>query len=160
MHNPRNFQDSDSIKEILIVPIIVNHQKTMARKNYINIQRNTQTSRSSRSPLHCHVPFSVFKLSNCWRSCLFSSSLGGSFFFYKTFITRTQYAHSTSHIEVIRPIAELQIKPKSKSNQTKNLEMLYNCLVSFFLSFFLSCRRRCCHAQNSSDVTLAFEDAD
>ena len=30
-------------------------------------------------------------------------------------------------------IAELQIKPKSKSNQTKNLERLYNCLVSFFL---------------------------
>ena len=26
-------------------------------------------------------------------------------------------------------IAELQIKPKSKSNQTKNLERLYNCLV-------------------------------
>ena len=28
-----------------------------------------------------------------------------------------------------RFIAELQIKPKSKSNQTKNLERLYNCLV-------------------------------
>ena len=28
-------------------------------------------------------------------------------------------------------IAKLQIKPKSKSNQTKNLERLYNCLVSF-----------------------------
>ena len=27
-------------------------------------------------------------------------------------------------------IAELQIKPKAKSNQTKNLERLYNCLVS------------------------------
>ena len=53
------------------------------------------------------------------------------------------------------PIAELQIKPKSKSNQTENLERLYNCLVSLFLSFFLVC-----HAQNSSDVTLAFEDAD
>ena len=49
-------------------------------------------------------------------------------------------------------IAELQIKPKEKSNQTKNLERLYNCLVS------CRCRRR--HAQNSSDVTLAFEDAD
>ena len=53
-------------------------------------------------------------------------------------------------------IAELQIKPKEKSNQTKNLERLYNCLVSFFLS----CRRCRRHAQNSSDVTLAFEDAD
>jgi hypothetical protein len=49
--------------------------------------------------------------------------------------------------------AELQIKPKKKSDQTENLERLYNCLVS--------CRRRRCrHAQNSSDVTLAFEDAD
>ena len=57
------------------------------------------------------------------------------------------------YIIVARPknIAELQIKPKSKSNQTKNLERLYNCLVSSFLV---------CHAQNSSDVTLAFEDAD
>ena len=35
-------------------------------------------------------------------------------------------------------------------DQTKNLERLYNCLVSC----------RCRHAQNSSDVTLAFEDAD
>ena len=52
-------------------------------------------------------------------------------------------------------IAELQIKPKQKSGQTKNLERLYNCLVSFFLSCFLVR-----HAQNSSDVTLAFEDAD
>ena len=32
-------------------------------------------------------------------------------------------------------IAELQIKPKEKSNQTKNLERLYNCLVYFFLPF-------------------------
>ena len=49
--------------------------------------------------------------------------------------------------------------PNSRSNQnknqTKNLERLYNCLVSLFLSFFLVC-----HGENSSDVTLAFEDAD
>jgi len=55
--------------------------------------------------------------------------------------------------------AELQIKPKKKSDQTKNLERLYNCLVSFFLSF-LVVRLVVRHGQNSSDVTLAFEDAD
>ena len=35
--------------------------------------------------------------------------------------------------------------------KTKNLERLYNCLVGCLLA---------CHAQNSSNVTLAFEDAD
>ena len=40
---------------------------------------------------------------------------------------------------------------KIKSIQTENLERLYNCLGSFLLA---------CHAENSSDVTLAFEDAD
>ena len=54
-------------------------------------------------------------------------------------------------LEVEQYIAELQIKPKTKSNQTKNLERLYNCLVSFLLVR---------HAENSSDVTLAFEDAE
>jgi hypothetical protein len=49
-------------------------------------------------------------------------------------------------------IAELQIKPKSKSNQTKNLE---GTIIAWFLSFFLVC-----HDQDSSDVTLAFEDAE
>ena len=49
-------------------------------------------------------------------------------------------------------IAELQIKPKSKSNQTKNLE---GTIIAWFLSFSLSCPH-----QDSSDVTLAFEDAD
>ena len=48
-------------------------------------------------------------------------------------------------------IAELQIKPKKKSDQTKHLERLYKCLVSCLVVH---------HAQNSSDVTLAFEDAD
>ena len=43
-----------------------------------------------------------------------------------------------------------QTKIKIKSNQKSG--GLYNCLV---LSFFLAC-----HAQSSSDVTLAFEDAD
>ena len=54
-------------------------------------------------------------------------------------------------IPLFQCIAELQIKPKQKSGQTKNLERLYNCLVSLLLVR---------HAQNSSDVTLAFEDAD
>ena len=44
---------------------------------------------------------------------------------------------------------------KKKSDETKNLESLYNCLVSFFLGWLVGC-----HSQNSSDVTLAFEDAD
>ena len=37
----------------------------------------------------------------------------------------SQSAQIIAHI----PFAELQIKPKSKSNQSKNLERLYNCLV-------------------------------
>ena len=52
-------------------------------------------------------------------------------------------------------IAELQIKPKTKSDQTKNLETLYNCLVSWLVGWLVVPR-----AQNSSDVTVAFEDAD
>ena len=60
-----------------------------------------------------------------------------------------------TELESLAIIAELQIKPKSKSNQTTNLERLYNCLASCFLSCFLVW-----HAENSSDVTLAFEDAD
>ena len=42
-----------------------------------------------------------------------------------------------------------QTKIKIRSNQ--NLERLYNCLVGWSVGR---------HAQNSSDVTLAFEDAD
>ena len=69
-----------------------------------------------------------------------------------------QYGYS-SEVKRSGRIAELQIKPKLKSDQTQNLERLYNCLVSFFLSFFLSCFLSC-HGENSSEVTLAFEDAD
>ena len=55
-------------------------------------------------------------------------------------------------LEIIGDNCQTPDQTKIKSNQTKNLERLYNCLVSFFLV--------CRHAQNSSDVTLAFEDAD
>ena len=44
-------------------------------------------------------------------------------------------------IVLVGPIAELQIKPKSKSNQTKNLERQYNWVV-VVLVVVVVCMRR------------------
>ena len=64
-----------------------------------------------------------------WRShsSLLSGKIAGS-------QTRVTYRIKIIPFQKLWHIAELQIKPKSKSNQTKNLERLYNCLVSCFLS--------------------------
>ena len=53
----------------------------------------------------------------------------------KTWLLRTNFK------DKIRNIAELQIKPKSKSNQTKNLERLYNWVVVVVVVVVVRTRR-------------------
>ena len=60
----------------------------------------------------------------------------------------------------------IHLLPNSRSNQNKNQikpKIWRGSIIAGFLSFFLSLSLACFlvrHAQNSSDVTLAFEDAD
>ena len=58
-----------------------------------------------------------------------------------------------SHFFILIHIAELQIEP-NQNHLLKNLD------CSIFVWLFVVCLVVVCHADNSSDVTLAFEDAD
>ena len=53
-------------------------------------------------------------------------------------------------------LLERLLLPNSRSNQNQN-QIKPKIWKGSIIAWFLSCRR---HAQNSSDVTLAFEDAD